>query len=228
MSTFDVEVFSARDFPSAAAALITARLPRAGTLVLTGGTTAQKVYPHIAQARPEWSGLTVLFSDERCVPPDDEESNYKMAATALEVPFGTAEVHRIKGEAEPPDAAEEYGRIVAPHIETGIRVVLLGLGDDGHIAAMFPGSPAVDERERLCTAVERPDGLAGITLTTPALLASHEILLIVAGEKKADAVRRAMDEDEPVEACPARALAQHGAVTMLLDEPAASLISPSL
>jgi 6-phosphogluconolactonase len=223
VNRFDVEVFPAGNFPQAAAALVTSRLPRAGTVVLTGGTTAESVYPHMAAARPDWSGLTVLFSDERSVPPDDAASNYRMAVTTLAAPFGTAAVRRIKGEDEPGAAADEYEAIVASLVDKGIRVGVLGLGEDGHIAAMFPGSSAIAERARLCVAVRRPDGLGGVTLTAPALLACHEIVLIAAGERKADAVRRALS-DEPVESFPVRVLAAHGAVTLLLDEAAAAAL----
>jgi glucosamine-6-phosphate deaminase len=89
---------------------------------------------------------------------------------------------------------------------------------------MFPGSRAIDERERSCVAVDRPDGMKGLTLTPPAILSGKKILLLVTGEGKAETLKRVFEGNESPAACPARMLADHPDVTFLLDEGAASLL----
>ncbi len=216
--------FQARTWPEAefaeqAAEEIAARFPEEGAVVLTGGTTAEKVFAALAEVPSSWEGIDVFFSDERCVPPDDPRSNFGMVQRTLLRAVAPRRVLRMHGEERPDAAAREYDNQLrrAPPLELAI----LGMGADAHIAALFPGSPATDEAERLCVAVERPDDLQGLTLTPPALLAAAEILLIVSGEAKAEAVRRAFKTDEPPASCPVLVLADHDAVTFLLDDAAA-------
>ena len=169
-----------------------ARAAQAGeTIVLTGGSTPGKAYAHAASVEPDWSSASVWWGDERCVPPDDERSNFGLAKrTLLDKLSRRPDVHRIRGELQPADAAGEY----AKQLE-GVRLdlVLLGLGPDGHVASLFPGSPQLDERERLVTS--GPAGLEPfvdrVTLTLPALLSADHIVFLVAGAGKASAVQRA-------------------------------------
>jgi 6-phosphogluconolactonase len=98
--------------------------------------------------------------------------------------------------------------------------MLLGMGADCHIGALYPASPALGADD-YCAPVDRPDGLAGLTLTPPAMLAARKILLLVTGAAKAEAVRRAVEGSEGPESCPVRLLADHPDATFLLDEPAA-------
>jgi 6-phosphogluconolactonase len=224
--SFQIEVFGASAYPAAAADIIAGLLPGAGgSLVLTGGTTAQKIYPVLAEVAPSVLGdLDILFSDERCVPPDDDESNFKMAADLLFNGQAPPRLHRMRGEDPPVQAAAAYSEEIRPLVDGGIDLLLLGMGADAHVGAMFPGSPALDETEQLCRAVDRPDGMQGLTLTPPAMLSAKTILLLVTGESKAATVRRVVQGDEPVVDCPARLLANHPDVTFLLDEPAASAL----
>jgi 6-phosphogluconolactonase len=195
--TFAVEVFPERSYAVAAAVRIAGLLPKSGNVVITGGTTAGAVYRALASMRLDWSGIDILFSDERCVPPDDDHSNYKMAKETLLDHIAPRAVHRIRGEDDPDKAAAAYAREIAPLVERGLDLTILGMGADCHIAALFPGSPALSETERLAVAVERPDGMKGITLTFPALLSSRRIALIVTGESKANAVQKALSGHEP-------------------------------
>ncbi len=221
--TFSVEVFAAASYASEVAAVISGRLPEHGSLVLTGGTTAAKTYGHLADAAPAHIvDLDILFSDERSVPPDHEESNYKMASELLLEPRSITKVHRMRGEDPPTEAAAAYGGAIAPLVQRGLDLVLLGMGADAHVGAMFPGSPALAESDRLCAAVDRPDGMQGLTLTPPAMLSGRTILLLVTGGGKAATVNRVINGDEPIGTCPARLLADHPDVTFLLDEAAAS------
>ena len=224
--SFQVEVFPEADYAAAVAHIIVEHLPGAGgSLVLTGGTTAKQVYPHLGTADGAMLGdLELLFSDERCVPPDHHESNFKMAMSLLYKGAAPAGVHRMRGEDPPEEAAAAYSKEIAPIVRTELDLLLLGMGADAHIGAMFPNSPALAEDEQLCRAVDRPDGMQGLTLTPPAMLSAKKILLLVTGEAKAATVKRVVEGNEPVESCPARLLADHPDTTFLLDEPAATAL----
>lgn len=222
--SFATEVFEDAGFPAHAAAVIMAALPERGAVGLTGGTTAQRIYPHLASEADAWSNIEILFSDERCVPPDHDESNFKMAAGLLLDPAGIRTIHRMRGEDPPREGAELYHREISPVVEKGVDLLLLGMGADAHIGAMFPQSPALGEMEKLCAAVRRPDGMRGLTLTPPAMVSARKILLLVTGEKKAETVKRVIQGDEPATGCPARLLAEHPDATFLLDASAASTL----
>ena len=222
--TFKLEAFADEHYPQQAATRIGASLTGKRSIVITGGTTAEKIYPPLAEAGERWAGTDVFFSDERCVPPDDDASNFGMASRLLLDEVMAGAVHRMRGEDPPDDAAQAYGGEVAPFVQEGLDLVLLGMGGDCHIAAMFPGSPVLQETAALCRAVDRPDGMKGLTLTPPSILSAGEILLLVTGKTKSEAVRRVTTGDEDAHACPARLLADHPNVTLLLDETAASLL----
>jgi 6-phosphogluconolactonase len=220
--TIAVEVFGTQSFASEAAARVAIGLPGEGSVVLTGGSTARAVYGSLAEANVGWGELDVFFSDERCVPPDDDASNFGMAARVLLEPVGAHRVHRMPGERDPEEAAAGYESELQPVVERGFDLALLGMGADCHVAALFPGSAVVQETARLCVAVDRPDGLRGLTLTPPALLSARAVLLIVAGRAKAEAVERALSGGVPARDCPARIFSEHPNVTFLLDTEAAS------
>ena len=222
--TFEVETFDGSFFAPRAAARIAADLAGTTTVVLTGGTTAERIYPSLMETGLTLSGKDVFFSDERCVPPDHEASNFAMATRTLGTAIEEARIHRMRGEDDPEDAARAYSGEVRSAAQRGFDLVLLGMGGDCHVAGMFPGSAALDEHDELCAPVDRPDGLEGLTLTPPALLSAKRILLIVSGEAKAEAVARAVRGDEPVHECPARLLADHPRATFLLDESAGHLL----
>ncbi len=131
----------------------------------------------------------------------------------------------MRGEDPPDEAAHAYHEEISYHVERGFDLVLLGMGADAHVGAMAPGSPTISERERLCAPVARPDGLGGLTMTPPALLSSTRVRLLVNGEAKAATVKRVIEGDERIEACPARMLADHHDAIFLLDEAAASELS---
>jgi 6-phosphogluconolactonase len=205
------------DFVPAAARALAEALPSSGSVVVTGGGTAEALYPELARARPDWSEVTVFFSDERCVPPDDPASNYGMARRTLLDAVKARRVHRMRGEIDPQEAAAIYDELVVDPFD----LVILGLGDDAHVAGLFPGSPGLLEAAS-CVAVDRPDGMQGLSLTPPALLSARKVVLVVSGASKARAVRRAVAADEDVMECPAAMFREHPSVTFLLDEPAAS------
>jgi 6-phosphogluconolactonase len=170
--------------------LIAGAAPR--SLVLTGGTTAGAAYNLLAsdawRERIEWSQVTLYWGDERRVPPDDEGSCYRLVAETLLAGVTPAAVERMRGEEPDGDAeADRYGALLPQRFD----VTLLSMGEDGHCASLFPGSPQLAERERLCTT-----GLAAyapyerITLTLPALDRSRLVLILALGERKRDALAR--------------------------------------
>jgi 6-phosphogluconolactonase len=220
--SFRTVVFGNDEYPAQAAGLIAREMPSNGSLVLTGGTTAEKIYGALRAVEGGWSDLDVLFSDERCVPPDHSASNFGMAARLLLTSVGVPRVHRMPGEKIPEEGADDYAEEIAGLTTEGIDLVLLGMGADGHVGAIFPNSPAIDERARLCVAVDRPDGMKGLTLTPPVLVGAKKVLLLVSGSAKAGTVERAISGDEPADTLPARMLRAHPDATFVLDEQAAS------
>jgi 6-phosphogluconolactonase len=180
------------DTPAHAVGELLAEGARAGaTIVLTGGSGVGEAYEHAAALESDWSEAALWWGDERCVPPDDERSNYGLAKrTLLDRIADQPEVHRIRGEIDPADASGEYDRKLEG---VALDLLLLGLGPDGHVASLFPGSPQLAERERLVTS--GPAGLEPfvdrVTMTLPALLSAERIIFLVRGAAKADAVERA-------------------------------------
>jgi 6-phosphogluconolactonase len=203
---------------------VASALPPSGTVIITGGDAARRLYPVLANLRRDWSRLEVLFSDERMVPPDDEGSNYGMAQRLLFDLRPPQTVHRIRGEDPPESAARAYSLVARSVLGRGIDIAVLGMGPDAHIAALFPNSPALEEREPGAASVPRPDGRTGVTLTPPVFLATKRVFLVVTGEDKAGAVARAVRGAEQPGRCPVRLLAPHRDTSMLLDEAAEALL----
>jgi 6-phosphogluconolactonase len=207
------------DDPAGAAAALLAEA--SGHVCITGGSTPRKAYERVASERPDWSGVDVWFSDERCVPPEHEHSNFRMANEALLSRVRGATVHRMAGELGPERGADEYERELAAAGRPAFDLILLGIGPDVHTCSLFPGDDALGERERPVVGVETP-GMAPlvsrITLTLPAVNASRRIVFLVTGEDKADAVARAFSgRRDPM----APASLVEGNLTVLLDEAAA-------
>jgi 6-phosphogluconolactonase len=207
------------DDPAGEAAALLAKA--GGHVCITGGSTPRKAYERVASERPDWSGVDVWFTDERCVPPDHEHSNYRMANEALLSRISGAAVHRMKGELGPEAGAAEYEHEVEEAGRPAFELILLGLGPDVHTCSLFPGDDAVGERDRPVVGVETP-GMAPlvsrITLTLPVVNASRQIVFLVTGEDKADAVAVAFSGRRDPRA-PASLV--DGNVTVLLDEAAA-------
>jgi len=192
-------------------------------LCLAGGRTPQPVYRALAsEATIDWERVDVFFSDERAVPPDHPDSNYLMVYQALlsRVPIPPGRVHRM--EAERPDreaAARDYERLLPPLLD----VLVLGIGPDGHTASLFPGSAALDERQRRVVPVVGAKAPAErLTITPPVIEAAREVAVIAAGEDKAAMVARAIEGPLAPKAVPAQ-LARRG--FWFLDEAAAARLT---
>ncbi len=159
------------------------------SVALSGGSTPRAIYPLLRDL--PWPALDFFFGDERAVPPEDPESNYRMAQETLFGSHPGSRVHRM--EAERPDldrAAGEYAKLLPDAID----VLLLGMGPDGHTASLFPGSPALDERARKVVAVIGPKPPPRrLTITPPVIEAAREIVVLVRGADKAAALQRARE-----------------------------------
>jgi 6-phosphogluconolactonase len=222
--SFRVEIHPSESWTLAAADAVRASIPISGSVVLTGGSAAELVFPLLTAPKVDWRLISLYFSDERAVRPDEPASNFGLIERTLLSHVRPHAVHRIRGEEQSDDAARAYELLIAPAVELGFDLMLLGMGADGHIAALFPGSPALDATDRLCLPVQRPDGITGITLTPPAITRARRILLLVSGSSKAEAVRRAVAGDERPSSCPVRLLAEHPNARFVLDEAAASML----
>ena len=209
-------------------------------VALSGGATPRGLYarlaapPYVSSVR--WSLVQVLWCDERCVAPDQAASNYRMAREALldHVPIRAEHVHRIHGEDVPVAAARAYEMTLRTVLRTpqgppretpGVRIdlVLLGLGEDGHTASLFPGARDVSDGESWVVARYDVRGsLWRVTLTPVLINAAAEVLFLVAGEAKAAIVRRVLEGPRRPQELPAHLIAPaHGRMLWLLDAAAA-------
>jgi 6-phosphogluconolactonase len=179
------------DDPAQAAAELLASA--GGHVAITGGSTPRLAYERVAELRDDWSGVDFWFTDERCVPPDHEHSNFGMAERALLSRAEGATVHRMRGELGHEDGATAYENELGEFGPDALDLILLGVGPDAHICSLFPGDDALGERERLVVGVATP-GMAPlvsrITLTLPVVNAGRQIVFLVTGEDKAEAAAR--------------------------------------
>jgi 6-phosphogluconolactonase len=213
-----------------AAHLLAEAAERGGHIVVTGGSTPKAAYQRAAELRADWSRSELWFSDERCVPPVHEHSNFRMVDQALISKIEARAVHRMKGELGPDLGAAEYETELAgafgPDVVPRFDLILLGVGPDAHCASLFPGNPELGIRDRNVAGVEHP-GMAPlvprITLTLPALNAGAQVVFLVSGEEKAEAVARAFNGPRTPDA-PASLLEPHGEYVLLCDVAAASAL----
>lgn len=209
------------------------------TVALSGGSTPRALYHLLAQPPQaealDWSRVHVFWGDERTVPPDDEQSNYRMAREALldHVPIPHDQIHRIEAEREPDEAATRYAATLTRVFGLGtgempeFGLILLGIGADGHTASLFPGTRALEVRgvPVVENVVPQLDTVR-ITLTVPVITQAANILVLAAGEDKAPAVHRALEAPYAPDQTPAQYLrTATGNVVWLLDEAAASQLS---
>jgi 6-phosphogluconolactonase len=197
--SLEIEVLE--DPARACAAMLLSAMLHGGDVVLTGGSTPRGAYEELARAVRAVGGdlgsTTVWFSDERCVRPHDDLSNFRLVKQALLDPLAdltAPTVRRMHGELGPEKGADAYERELQEAGEPEFDLVLLGLGPDGHCASLFPDQPSLGERAHLVVGVEEA-GLEPfvprISLTFSALAAAREIVFLVTGESKADAVAAA-------------------------------------
>ena len=203
------------------------------SLVLSGGSTPKALYQLLATApyrdRLNWSKVEIYFGDERCVGPEHPDSNYRMAHEAMlsKLPVPECNVHRMRGELPPEQAAVEYGQLLkAKFHDGGPDLVLLGMGDDGHTASLFPGTAALDERHHRCVANHVPQMDAWrITMTYPFLNRAAAVLILVEGAKKATRLEQVLEGPRQPKVLPIQAIRPAGRLTWLVDVAAAGMMA---
>ena len=231
--------------PSAVAAEAAERFIRAAneaidlsdrfTVALSGGSTPKAMHALLAaeplRSRVDWNKVQIFFGDERCVPPDHHESNYRMARETLlsKVPIPGDNVYRMRGEIDPNEAAKEYGRMLKEKFaDGGLDLVLLGLGEDGHTLSLFPGTAAVNETHHRCVANYAEHSTTGkswrITLTAPFVNRCREVIFLVAGANKAWALSQVLEGPRDPQRLPAQLIEPaSGRLTWLADAAAAGM-----
>jgi 6-phosphogluconolactonase len=209
--------------------------------VLSGGKTPEQLFQQIAAeyaTRVAWPRVHFFWGDERCVPPDDAESNYGMARHALldALRPSPEQVHRMPGELEPALGArryeEELRAFFAPHGSGASEfprfdLILLGMGPDGHTASLFPGTSALQERQRWVVENHVEGKGSRLTLTFPVLNAAERVIFIVAGADKAARLRDIL-EHPMAEDLPAQRVRPCAGAEWLIDEAAAGLLPERL
>lgn len=168
-------------------------------IALSGGSTPRRLFELLAAdyvTKIQWAKVHVLFVDERCVPPDHADSNFGMACRTLldHVPIAYENIRRMPGEQDPQQAADAYEQLLREEYARGVDLALLGMGEDGHTASLFPQTPALQERGRLCVAnyVEKLSAWR-LTMTAEYLNRAFEVLVLVEGAKKAPVVARVLE-----------------------------------
>ena len=207
-------------------------------MALSGGMTPRSVYELLAsdvfRARVPWESVHVFWGDERCVPPEHPDSNFKMANDALlrHVDIPASHIHRIHGESKPEHASLAYEEEIRRMFNVDrntipvFDLILLGLGDDGHTASLFPGTSALSERERLVTGVfVQSKKTYRVTLTYPVINRAHHVLFLVSGKGKAAILADVLQSDTGT--FPAQLIRPVGGdLQWLVDQDAASQLEP--
>ena len=207
-------------------------------IALSGGTTPETLYRALTSPafadRFDWSRTTFFFSDERCVPPNDPRSNYALANKTLFIPLKitSSQVYRMAGESHDPQAAaHEYEQKLylatktLRSVQPSLDLILLGLGEDGHTASLFPGAPVLRDRQHLIAATQSPkDPPNRLTMTLTAINRASVILFLVAGAGKAGVVRAILDPKTEVERQLPASLVEpeEGRIVWFLDRAAAA------
>ena len=196
-------------------------------IALSGGTTPAAAYRLLNQEHLPWNRVDVVLGDERWVSASDPASNARMLRETLLAdggPGAGARFHPVPTELDTPDASvdayERYVRELCPGDPPVFDVMLLGLGDDGHTASLFPGTPATQERTRLVT-IGAGKGMERISLTAPVLSAARQVIVLVSGAAKHQALTRLLDPAEQPERTPAKLVQPQAPVLVLADTEAA-------
>ena len=212
----ELHVLPTPEEAAAAAAALVAKLAdehgsAAGrfTIALSGGSTPRLLYQTLAcdpyAAGMAWDRWCVFWSDERCLPPDHDESNYRMAREALldRVCIPAQQIHRMRGEIEPEEAAEAYASVVLD-TSPSFDLILLGIGEDGHTASLFPGTEALQERRKLVVANWAPRLQAyRITFTLPLINMAKNVAFLATDQSKAEVLRDVLEPAQGEHTLPA-------------------------
>ncbi len=205
-------------------------------VALAGGSTPRAVNALLVapprRSKVDWGRVVFWFGDERCVPPDDDESNYKMNRETLLDPLGIARsrVHRMRGEDDPTAAAADYDAVLQRELGDAPRLdlILLGMGPDGHTASLFPDTSTPLDRYKHCIAHYVPHlDRWRMTLTPRAINAAHHVAITAGGAEKADALRAVLEGPQHPNIYPAQLVAPKGGeLHWFVDAAAAAKLTP--
>ncbi len=246
MTTIRTEVYEdadqlARSVAERVITIVDAAINARGScaIALAGGSTPKRLYDLLAsdefRDRIDWTRTQLFLGDERFVPPDHPDSNFRMAKEALinHVPVPESQTFPVRSEMEPDAAASHCEKQIRANVPTGqdglpvFDLILLGIGDDGHTASLFPGTNALAENNRLVVANDVPQQESTrITFTIPLLQAANETIVLATGAGKAEAVAKAIEGPQNIDETPCQILREsRGAVTFALDREAAAGLS---
>lgn len=202
------------------------------TVALSGGSTPKAMHHVLAseefRTQIDWTKVEIFFGDERTVPPEHADSNYRMARETLlsKVPIPGDNVYRMRGEIDPNEAAKEYGQMLKEKFgDGGLDLIYLGMGDDGHTASLFPGTAALHETKHRCVAnhVEKLNTWR-ITMSAPFINRAAQVAILVSGEAKASRLSEVLEGPRDPERLPVQLIQPDpGQLTWLLDSAAAGM-----
>ena len=207
------------------------------SVALSGGSTPKLLFQLLAKAPPtmppawpiDWTKVFIYFADERCVAPDHADSNFKMANDVLlmNVPIPLENIFRMRGEIEPEAAAKEYGLNLKQKFgDKGLDLILLGMGDDGHTASLFPNTTALNETDHRCVAHLVEKSTTGkswrITLSAPFINRASEIIVMMAGTSKAQVLKEVLDGPKDPQRLPIQLIHPAGQMVWIVDQAANS------
>jgi 6-phosphogluconolactonase len=202
------------------------------SVALSGGHTPEAMFKLLAQdpyrSQVAWEKVEIFFGDERCVPPDSPDSNYRMASESLlrKVPIPGDNVYRIRGEIDPKAAAIEYGQMLKEKFgDGGLDLIYLGMGPDGHTASLFPGTEALAETKHRCVANFVPKLSAWrVTMSAPFINRARNVIFLVAGADKAERVAEVLEGPPDPQRLPSQLIRPtEGQLTWILDVGAAGM-----
>jgi 6-phosphogluconolactonase len=204
------------------------------SVALSGGSTPRIFFERLALEpyldRVPWSNVNLFWGDERCVPPDDEQSNFKMAKDTFisKVNIPDENVHRIIGENPPEVEAQRYGKEILKSLPSingfpEFDWIFLGMGTDGHTASLFPNAPTLKEMNAICVVAEHPEtGQKRISLTLPVINNARRVSFLVAGKDKANVLKEILEKgDSPLPYPASKVNPENGVLEWYLDKAAA-------
>jgi 6-phosphogluconolactonase len=235
-----IAVPSAEDVAREAAARLAKTLAAAikqrgkATIALSGGDTPKQTYSRLAEEKDvDWSVVEIFFVDERAVPPSDDRSNFKHAKECLLDPakIPEAHIHRMRADdADLEHAATEYEQILRTRVAVGqggvpsFDVIVLGVGDDGHTASLFPGMPTVEIADKFVVAVGKTDREPRLTITAPVIEQARAVFVLAVGAKKTNALERVWAVSGSLRDTPARVIRNaRGSIHWVIDKAAGGM-----
>lgn len=207
------------------------------TVALSGGSTPKLLFQILADDyadQVDWSGIHLFWGDERCVPPDHQDSNYGMTKALLldHIDIPSSNVHRIRGEEQPATEAIRYGQEILTTVSAvdgrpAFDLIILGMGSDGHTASIFPHQRHLLQNTAICSVATHPEsGQKRITINGPVLNHAYQVAFLVTGAAKAEKVQLILEKQAGYKAFPAAHIAPADGIThWFLDEAAAQLLS---